>query len=103
MNKPDGEPYVIYGDPAYSVRRHILSPFKGAWLTQDEEKFNKDMSTVRTCVKWDFGKIVGYFAFLDFSKNQKVLLQQVGKIYAVAAILSVTPVYMVRRPVTFLA
>ena len=88
MNKPNGEPYVIYGDPAYPVRRHILAPFRGARLTPDEECFNKDMSTVRTSVEWGYGKIVRYFAFLDFNKNLKVLLQPVGKMYVVGAILA---------------
>ena len=88
MNKANGEPYVIYGDPAYPVRRHILAPFRGARLTPDEERFNKDMSTVRTSVEWGYGKIIRYFAFLDFNKNLKVLLQPVGKMYAVGAILA---------------
>lgn len=88
LNKPNGEPYVIYGDPAYPVRRHILAPFRGARLTPDEERFNKDMSTVRISVEWGYGKIVRYFAFLDFNKNLKVLLQPVGKMYVVGAILA---------------
>lgn len=88
MNKPNGDPYVIYGDPAYPVRRHILAPFRGARLTQDEARFNKDMSSSRVSVEWAYGKITRYFAFLDFSKNLKVLLQPVGKIYAVGAILT---------------
>lgn len=78
LNKPDGELYVIYDDPAYPVRQHILAPFRGARLTPDEECFSKDMSTVRTSVEWGYGNIVRYFAFLDFNKNLKVLLQPVG-------------------------
>ena len=47
------------------------------------------MSAVRTSVEWGYGKIVKYFAFLDFSKNLKVLLQPVGiKLYIVAALLA---------------
>lgn len=87
MNKPNGEPYVIYGDPAYPVRRHIIAPFRGAQLSQAEKDFNKDMSAVRTSVEWAFGKIVQYFAFMNFSKNLKVLLQPVGKLYIVSALL----------------
>ena len=30
FNLPNGEPYVIYGDPAYGLSRNILSPFRGA-------------------------------------------------------------------------
>ena len=37
MVKANGEPYVIYGDPAYPVRRHIIVPFRGARLTPDEQ------------------------------------------------------------------
>ena len=87
MNKANGDPYVIYGDPAYPVRRHILAPFRNAQLTPAEQNFNEAMSAVRTSVEWGYGKIVKYFAFVDFSKNLKVLLQPVGKLYIVAALL----------------
>ena len=87
MNKANGDPYVIYGDPAYPVRRHILAPFRGAQLNAAEQNFNAAMSAVRTSVEWGYAKIIKYFAFLDFSKNMKVLLQPVGKLYIVAALL----------------
>ena len=38
-------------------------------------------------VEWAFGKVIQYFAFLDFRKNQKVLLQPIGKYYAVGVLL----------------
>lgn len=88
MNDPNGQPYVLYGDPAYPVSNHILAPFRGAHLTQAETTFNKDMSVVRSGVEWGYGKIVQNFAFMDFSKNLKVLLQPVGKMYIVSALLS---------------
>lgn len=88
LNKANGDPFVIYGDPAYPVRRHILAPFRGARLTQAEQCFNEDTSAVRTSIEWGYGKIVKYFAFLDFSKNLKVLLQPVGKLNKVAALLA---------------
>lgn len=84
---PNGEPYVIYGDPAYGLSRNILSPFRGAHLTTGEQEFNKSMSRVRICVEWGFSKILQYFAFLDFKKNQKVLLQPIGKYFLVASVL----------------
>ena len=46
------------------------------------------MSHVRTSVEWAFGKIINIFAFLDFKKNQKILLQPVGKFYIVGALLT---------------
>ena len=69
LQTPTGEPYVIYGDPAYGLTRNILAPFRGARLTNDEQLFNTQMSKVRTCVEWGFGKICQNFAFLDFKKN----------------------------------
>ena len=69
LQTPTGEPYVIYGDPAYGLTRNILAPFCGARLTNDEQLFNTQMSKVRTCVEWGFGKICQNFAFLDFKKT----------------------------------
>ena len=88
MNQENQEPYVLYGDPAYPVRGHLIAPFRGAQLSQAEQAFNEDMSAVRTSVEWGYGKIVRYFAFMDFSKNLKILLQPVGKLYIVSALLA---------------
>ena len=82
-----GEGYVVYGDPAYGITRCILAPFRGAILTDDKE-FNKNMSKVRVSVEWGFGKICNYFAYLDFKKNLKVLLQPVAKYYIVGALMT---------------
>ena len=84
----NGDVYVVYGDPAYGLNRNILAPFRGAALTEDEKRFNKAMSKVRVSVEWGFGKICQYFAFLDFKKNLKVLLQPVAKYYAVGALMT---------------
>jgi hypothetical protein len=35
-----------------------------------------------------FGKVAVNFAFVDFKKNQKVLLQPVGRIYVVAVLMT---------------
>ena len=88
LTQPNGEPYVLYGDPAYGLSRNILSPFRGHQLTQAELNFNRAMSAVRVSVEWTFGKIIQQFSYLDFRKNQKVLLQPVGKYYMVGALLT---------------
>jgi hypothetical protein len=72
--------FALYGDP--------LTPYRGAVVTRDQQLFNKRMSKVRVSVEWAFGKVVQYFAFLDFRKNLKVLLQPIGKYYAVGVILA---------------
>lgn len=87
ITKPDGEPYVIYGDPAYGLNINILAPFKGNNLNAREKAFNRDMSRVRVSVEWGFGKLSQIFAYLDFKKNLKLLLQPVGKYYLVGGIL----------------
>ncbi len=60
--------YVLYGDPAYGLHNHLLSPFKGGQLSEQQESFNKNMSSMRECVEWEFGKIVRYWAYLDLKK-----------------------------------
>ncbi|XP_029849030.2 uncharacterized protein LOC115331130 [Ixodes scapularis] len=80
--------YVIYGDPAYPLRRHLLKPYGGATLQQPQVDFNKAMSSVRQAVEWGFGKVVTEFAFVDFKKNQKMLLQRVPQMYKVATLLA---------------
>lgn len=88
FRKPNGEPYIIYGDPAYGNTRNILAPFRGARLTADQQEFNSQMSKVRCSVEWGFGKIIQNFAYLDFKKNLKVLLQSVAKYYVVGVLLT---------------
>ena len=86
--KSNDEPYVIYGDPAYGISCNIIFPFKCAHLTEPQKQFSRYMSEVRVSVEWGFGKIIQYFAFLDFQKNLKFLLQPVAKYYAVGALLT---------------
>ena len=45
------------------------------------------MGAVRCPVEWLFSDIVNYFKFLDFKKNLKIGLSQVGKMFIVCAIL----------------
>ena len=88
FQRPNGEPYIIYGGPAYGLTRNILAPFRGIRLTDDQQEFNSRMSKLRVSVEWGFGKICQLFAFLDFKKNLKILLQPIGKYYLVAVVLA---------------
>jgi hypothetical protein len=81
-----GVAYTIYGDSAYPINPCIITGFKGANLTDDELEFNQALSSVRESVEWCFGKVATYFAFVDFNKNQKALLQPVALYYKVAAL-----------------
>lgn len=84
----DGLQFSLYGDPAYPVRDYLLAPYRGNNLTPPQQEFNRRMSAVREAVEWQFGKLLSEFAFLDFRKNLRVLLQPVGLYYLVGAILT---------------
>lgn len=73
---------------AYGVSRTIISPFRGQQLTPADKEFSKAMSAAHFSVEWTFGKIIQQFAFLDFRKNLKILLQPVGKYYFVGTLLT---------------
>ena len=83
-----GKYWILYGDPAYPNRPQILRPFQGARLSPSEAEFNRLMSGARVCVEWGFGNIIRLWAFVDFKKNTKILLQPVAKYYIVATILT---------------
>jgi len=85
----NGTQYYIYGDPGYGETDWLVTPFnRQANLTNQQQEFNKSMSSVREAVEWGFGKIVNNWAFVDFSKNLKVELQPVGDYYLVAVLLT---------------
>ncbi|KAJ8933500.1 hypothetical protein NQ314_013965 [Rhamnusium bicolor] len=85
---PNGNNFVIYGDQAYGIRELLLCPFPGHRINEDQQNFNTSMSTLRVAVEWSFSKLVAEFAFLDFKKNQKLLLQNVEAMYKTATILT---------------
>ncbi|GFR71688.1 hypothetical protein ElyMa_000359100 [Elysia marginata] len=58
--------FVIYGDQAYPLGRQLIAPYRGAAFTLEQQAFNRAVSPLRLCVEWSFGKVVQYFAFLDF-------------------------------------
>ena len=84
---PNGEILRIYGDPAYPLRAHLLTLFRGANLTPLQISWNKEMSSARVSVEWVFWDIIHYFKFLDFRKILKIKLSAVGKMYIVCALL----------------
>ena len=63
FQRPNREPYIIYGDPAYGLTRNILAPFRGVRLTDDQQEFNSTMSKLRVSVEWGFGKYASCLPF----------------------------------------
>lgn len=89
FNDALGNPYYIYGDPAYQISPWLMTPFKGQ-LTDEQKEFNTDMSSCRVTVEWGFGKIVALWPYVDYAKKQQVALSAcgLGKQYAVAGVLT---------------
>jgi len=83
----EGNPYYVYGDPAYALSQYILRGQKGA-MSAAMQQFCTEMSRVRTAVEWGFGLVLRDWAFLDFKKNLKLLLQPIAKLYFVGALLA---------------
>ena len=77
--------YYIYGDPAYPLSEFVIAPVKRGRLSVEEAGFNRTMSGVRIAVEWFFGLVGRYWAFVDYKKNMKLYLNQVAKVYAIAA------------------
>ena len=50
----NGNALCICGDPAYPLRLHLQTGFRGAQLTQQHMLWNKHMSEVRVNVEWIF-------------------------------------------------
>ena len=57
-NSPAGNPFCLYGDPAYPHRIYLQTPFRNRALTAPMIAFNQSMSTVRESVEWLFNDIV---------------------------------------------
>lgn len=84
---PGGKALFIYGNPAYGIGPHLLSPFKGPAVTKDQALWNSKMSKVRKAAEWGFRDLYTHFAFLSFTKNKKVLLQLCGLYYMVSILM----------------
>lgn len=88
-NAPDGTPLQIYGDSAYigALSDHLITPYRGAALEQNERDWNKAMSKIRIIVEWSFKEVLQRSTFLDFSRTQHVLSSPIGLQYPIAVIL----------------
>ncbi len=78
----------VYADAAYPISEVLQVGFKGSNLSVEQQNFNAIMSAVRESVEWTFGKIIQYFAFVDFKKNLKIFLLPAAKYYFVSAFLT---------------
>ena len=64
-----GNPYLIYGDPAYPLRVYLQAPLRNRAFTPQMIDFIQSMSSFRESVEWLFDDVTNYFKFLDFKKT----------------------------------
>jgi hypothetical protein len=86
------EIYLLCGDAAYGIRELLLGPYTGGNLLQIQRNFNNSIKVLRIAIEWGMGngfqKVASQFAFVDFKKNQKLLLQGVETMYKIAVLLT---------------
>lgn len=89
-NAPMEERYFqIFGDPAYGVGRHIMSPFSGAGeRTEAEKEWNASMSAVRIEVEHGFGIVANTWPFLNAGWKMRLYSSPVGRYYRVGVLLT---------------
>lgn len=79
----------MFGDPAYGVGPHLLSPFAGAGERSSEEKdWNHQMSQARIEVEHGFALVMRDWPFLTRTSKMQVYSSPVGRYYRVAVLLT---------------
>lgn len=89
FQKLDGGNYCLLGDTGYANQKYVKVPFKNnQCVSASHHQFNKDISALRVHVEYGFGKVLQLFAFNDFKKNQKLLLQKIKEQYIASVLLT---------------
>ncbi|KAF7354261.1 DDE Tnp4 domain-containing protein [Mycena venus] len=81
--------FQIFGDPAYGVGPHIMSPFSGPGeRTPEEHEWNAQMSAVRIEVEHGFGIVANLWPFLNAGWKMQLYSSPVGRYYRVGVLLA---------------
>jgi hypothetical protein len=81
--------FQLFGDPAYGVGHHIISPFAGAGeRTPEEKEWNAQMSAVRIEVEHGFGIVANLWPFLNAGWKMQLYSSPVGRYYRVGVLLA---------------
>ena len=73
MNSASGDPYILYGDPAYGMSTHLDCPYSTETygpLTAAMIEFNKRMSACRVTVEWVFKEMTSKWAFVAMKTSR---------------------------------
>ena len=81
--------YQLYGDPAYGVGPHIISPFSGAGQrTPEQMEWNASMSALHIEVEHGFAVVVNTWPFLNVGWKMRLYSSPVGRYYRVGVLLT---------------
>jgi hypothetical protein len=87
----DGKNLALYGDRAYELQDHLVTPFRGDNFSAAQELVNARMSRCRIAVEWGFGKVCQQFAFIGYKRNLNIGLSPTGRYYIAAVFLTNIP------------
>ncbi|KAF8575307.1 hypothetical protein K439DRAFT_1655495 [Ramaria rubella] len=86
---PGRQFFQVYGNLAYNVSPHIISPFaRVGVLTPQETAWNTAMGGVRISVEHVFGLVLQDWPYLNTFWKQKIFGNACGLFYQVAVILT---------------
>ena len=80
--------YQMFGDPAYRVGQHIISPFAGMGDRTEEKAWNAEMSGVWIEVEHGFGIVTNTWPFLNAGWKMRLYSSPVGRYYRVGVLLT---------------
>jgi len=88
-DQPENHHYRIYADSGYEYagRSHILTRHRPFGITPAEEVENRVMKACRESIEWNFGEIIRLWAFIDWTKEMKLMKMPVADLDVVAIVL----------------
>ena len=82
-----GRQFYVYADSAYQLQPYMMVGYRGNELSEQQRKFNMDMSKARITVEWTFKEIKKFFTHVDVPRKMSVSITPVGLWYFSCSIL----------------
>ena len=80
--------FQLFGDPAYGLNEQIISPYPKAGRTDEQQKWNTQMSKVRIEVEHGFAVVTNNWKFLQARWKLRLFQSPIGSYYRVAVLLT---------------
>jgi hypothetical protein len=81
----DDHRHYLLGDKAYQCCEQVVVSFMVP-RNEHETAYNQLHSSTRIAVEWGFGKVVRYFAYINYKYSMKVHLQPIALYYRIAVL-----------------